>query len=66
MTWTAVSSTTDPNWSATTSTEIGWLQLSSVTESDGGVDFVLKVNDQYPMKVSDTHPVYIVDDVETP
>jgi len=60
MTWTAVSDTTDPSWSATTETTVIWQQLSSVTDNDG-VDFILKVNDQYPLRVNDTRPAYVID-----
>lgn len=53
-------------WSNVTATTVGWQQLSAVTESDDGVDFVLQVNDQYPLTVVDARPSFIIDDVETP
>jgi len=60
MTWTAVSDTTDPSWSATTETTVIWQQLSSVTD-DNGVDFTMRVNDQYPLRVDDSRPAYVID-----
>ncbi|MHA2065730.1 MAG: hypothetical protein ACXABY_15240 [Candidatus Thorarchaeota archaeon] len=43
--WTAVSTSTRP----------GWKQLSVETDATGGVDFVLKASEQFPMKaLSDT------------
>ena len=60
MTWTAVSDTTDPSWSATTETTVIWQQLSSVTD-DNGVDFTMRVNDQYPLRVEDSRPAYVID-----
>ena len=65
MSWTAVTSST-ATWGASTPTTIGWQQLSSVTESDDGVDFILRVNDDYPLKVVDARPSYIVNDIEVP
>jgi hypothetical protein len=64
MSWSGVTSTTK-SWSASTSSSIGWQQLSLVTEADG-VDFVLRVNDQYPMRVNDARPSVVIDDIETP
>lgn len=60
-----------PTWSNQTETEIGWQQLSAVTEDDGtgiafGKDFRIKVNDAYPWRVNDSRPVQVVDDVEAP
>ena len=63
--WSATTSDA-ATWSASTTSTIGWQQLSSVTESDGGVDFVLRVDDQYPLYVVDARPSYIINDVETP
>ena len=60
MTWTAVSDATDPSWSATTETTVIWQQLSSVTD-DSGVDFTMRVNDQYPLRVDDSRPAYVID-----
>ena len=60
MTWTAVSDTTDPGWSGTTETTVIWQQLSSVTD-DNGVDFTMRVNDQYPLRVDDSRPAYVID-----
>ena len=66
MSWGAVTSSV-ATWGATTPTTVGWQQLSSVTESDdGGVDFVLRVNDQFPLRVNDARPSYIIDDIEAP
>ena len=45
---------------------MGWQQLSSVTQSDGGVDFVMRVDDQFPLRLTDARPSYIIDNVETP
>jgi len=61
MTWTTVSDTTDPSWSATTETTVIWQQLSSVTDSTGGIDFTMRVNDQYPLRVDDSRPAYVID-----
>ena len=60
MSWTVVSDTTDPSWSATTETTVIWQQLSSVTDSNG-VDFTMRVNDQYPLRVDDSRPAYVID-----
>ena len=71
MTWTAVSDTTDPGWvgdssttdpghSGLTETTVIWQQLSSVTD-DNGVDFTMRVNDQYPLRVDDSRPAYVID-----
>lgn len=65
MSWGSLGKST-ATYSATTSTTIGWQQLSSVTEGDGGVDFVLQVNDDYPLRVIDARPSYIIDDIEAP
>ena len=65
MPWSDVTYTST-SWSASTATTIGWQQLSTVTESDDGVDFVLRVDDQYPLRVTNARPSYIIDDVETP
>ena len=61
MTWTAVSDTTDPSWSGLTETTVIWQQLSSVTDSTGGIDFTMRVNDQYPLRVDDSRPAYVID-----
>lgn len=53
-------------WGRASATTIGWQQLSSVSEADGGIDFVLRVNDAYPLRVTDARPSYIVDDIEVP
>lgn len=45
---------------------VGWEQLSALTDAGGGVDFCLRVDDQYPLIVNDVHPVYLVDTVENP
>lgn len=65
-TWDEAVSPTPGTWESAVKTRIGWQQLSPVPEADSGVDFVLKVNDQYPLIVVDTHPSYVVDDVENP
>ena len=70
MTWTSAGSAVG-SFTASVGSTIVWQQLSVVTENDGtgiafGNDFVLVVNDQYPMLVSDTRPAYIIDDMETP
>ena len=57
MTWTAA-------YSALTATEVGWQQLSSVTDS-AGVDFTMKVNDQFPLKVNDARHIYVIDQEES-
>jgi hypothetical protein len=56
LTWTAT-------YSQDSATSIAWQQLSSVTDS-AGVDFELKVNDQYPLEVNDNRPCYLVDQEE--
>ena len=48
-------------WSGVTATTRVWQQLSSVTCTDGGVDFTMKVNDQYPLRVDDSRPAYVID-----
>jgi hypothetical protein len=57
-------------WSVSTSSTVVWQQLSGFTEANGvftdGVDFVLAVDDQYPLRVSDTRPAQIVNDIEVP
>ena len=60
MSWTAVSDATDPSWGGTTETTVIWQQLSSVTD-DSGVDFTMRVNDQYPLRVDDSRPAYVID-----
>ena len=41
-------------WTTTFSgSEPGWRQLSTITDSNNGVDFVLRVNDQFPLHVKD-------------
>ena len=60
MSWTAVSDATDPTWSGATETTIVWQQLSSVTD-DNGIDFTMRVNDQYPLRVDDSRPAYVID-----
>jgi hypothetical protein len=52
MTWTSSSSATD----------ITWRRLSTITDSDGGVDFMLAIDDQYPWKVWDRWPLILIDD----
>lgn len=62
MTWSNVTSSR-ATWSNTTFTQVGWQQLSKFTEADG-VDFVLRVNDTYPLLVIDPRPSMVVDDIE--
>ena len=38
-----------------------WFRASAVTDSEWGVDFVLKVNDQFPDYVSDVQPLTVWD-----
>lgn len=75
MTWTPVASSVATwsagtssvgTWSASAASSVGWQQLSAITEGDGGVDFVLRVNDDYPLLVLDSRPSYIIDDIEVP
>jgi len=71
MGWSSVTSAVGTWGSAVTATEVGWQQLSAVTENDGtgiafGVDFRLKVDDQHPWQINDSRPVQIIDDMETP
>ena len=65
-TWLGSADSSVGTWSGSTFSGIGWQQLSSVTESDGGVDFVLRVHDQFPLAVNDGRPSYIIDDIEAP
>ena len=49
-------------WSTpSTATDEGWRRLSVKTDSDGGVDFQLKIDDQYPWKVWDHDPLKVID-----
>ena len=64
--WTEGDAATAASWTATSVTRIGWQQLAGVEEADSGIDFVLKVDDQFPLAVSDTRPSYIIDDIEAP
>ena len=58
MSWTAVSDATDPSWTAPGSIDsLAWAQLSTVTDSTGGVDFVLKARTQYPLKAVSDRPL---------
>lgn len=43
----------------------GWQQLSELTDAQGYVDFILRVQDQYPMVVSDTNPAYLIESGDT-
>ena len=49
-------------WTATSSaSSIAWAQLSAITDATGGVDFILRVNDEFPMRVIDARPLFISD-----
>ena len=57
MTWTADSSTTDPNWGGQTDTDdLAWAQLTAVTEQND-VDFRLKAREEFPMKAMSDRPL---------
>ena len=52
MSWTNISDATDPSWTGeSTTTRPGWRQLSAKTDGSGGIDFVLRADDQFPMYV---------------
>ena len=54
MSWTTISDATDPSWEdSSTKTRPGWKQLSVSTDDEGGVDFVIKAREQFPMKALD-------------
>lgn len=55
-------------WSGTTASTHYWNQLSSITDSEDGVDFVLRVNDQHPLRVwDDARALRVIDTpLETP
>lgn len=59
--WVADSDTTDPSWGSSSATQESWRRLSIKTDSTGGVDFQLKVNDQFPDKVWDHDPLKVID-----
>lgn len=49
------------DWTKSTVTNTySWQQLAPVVGSDGEIDFALRVNDTYPLRVTNTHPNYIV------
>lgn len=48
--WDALSDTTDPSWDARSiPTRMAWAQLSTTTDSGGGVDFVLRLTTEFPL-----------------
>jgi len=55
MTWSNVT------WTASSSTAEGWRRLSQKIDDAGGVDFQLKIDDQYPWKVWDHDPLKVID-----
>lgn len=66
MSWATPSGATDPSWAdSSVATVPGWYQLSAVTDTDAtypiGVDFQLKASEQFPMKVSTSRPLKIVE-----
>lgn len=62
-TWTASGTATTKTWTADSATKRCWTQLSPVgyTSYDLGVNFVLRVNDQAPLCISDTLPFVVMD-----
>jgi len=71
--WSTIDPPIDPPWSSMTTDAVvtrepgfagpgafsPWFRMSSVTDDQYGVDFVLKVNDQFPDYVSDQQPLTI-------
>lgn len=50
------------SWTTQSATTRVWAQLSAITTTnDGGVDFTLRVDDQFPMRVTDDRPLFISD-----
>ncbi len=45
------------SWTTTSVSAPPWTQLSSVVSTDGGVNFVAKMTDSYPMRMSEDRPV---------
>lgn len=66
-TWTGTSATAK-SWSGSTVGLVppAWGILSAVTGSDDGVDFCLRVRENYPIRVSADRPAIIRDTHETP
>lgn len=55
-----------PDWSASTSSSICWQQVSRITDTTEGMDFMpLYVNDQFPWAVNDDRPCYFTDTPDT-
>lgn len=42
-----------------------WQQVSELTDAQGYVDFILRVEEQYPMVVSDVNPAYLIESGDT-
>jgi len=49
------------DWSTPSHTTVIWQQLASVVDDGGGIDFTMRVNDQYPLRVDDSRPAYVID-----
>lgn len=65
MTWTGLRSAYTETYSGTSAHQRSWEQLGARTSStySYGVNFNLYVNDQYPMRVDDAMPLYVIDEV---
>ncbi len=65
MAWVSTSTWYDLTWSATTSLDIEWNRFTSVADGDGGIDFVLVVNDALPIRVIDAGSAGVRDPDDT-
>lgn len=53
-------------WSAQAAPRDTWQQLEPLAGSDDEVDFTLRVNDTWPLRVVDADPNYVIDRSERP
>jgi hypothetical protein len=42
-----------------------WQQVDQLSDGYGGIDFILRVEEQYPMVVSDVQPAYLIESGDT-
>ena len=42
-----------------------WQQVDALSDGYGGIDFILRVEEQYPMVVSDVQPAYLIESGDT-
>ena len=54
-------------WSSVTDSDLNaWNQLSTITNDNNAYDFTNKVSNQFPIKVADVMPAWVIDRAKRP